>query len=228
MVLSSIALSKVEAAKLERSYRHAPKGAQQSTLKGPSGVCHLCMCGTAGRFLEWEKEHPEEYLYYKCFYLCLECSNLSCSSCIDIIFWFRKFLMQSPFFLHMYIDISTLVLPRNVAAEAMREAHASGCEPPWETEASFTRLLWHDLAPNGKQRFHRPDVWHTVLLGVGKQFVASAMSILQKALPERSIPARFQHLAHDYAQFCKENHHQKYVKEGRLNTMVKQRTTSEN
>ena len=100
---------------------------------------------------------------------------------------------------------------RDVAAEAMTEARAFGCDPPWETEASFTRLLWHDLAPNGKQRFHRPDVWHTVLLGVGKQFVASAMSILQKALPERSIPARFQHLAHDYTQFCKENHHQKYV-----------------
>lgn len=101
--------------------------------------------------------------------------------------------------------------PRDVARNAMKEATAMDIPPPWETESCFTRLLWIDLGPNGRCRFHRPDIWHTINLGIGKAFVASAFSIIQKALPERSIGARFSRLAGDYQAFCKANHHQKYV-----------------
>ena len=93
----------------------------------------------------------------------------------------------------------------------MNEASARDIPPPWETETCFTRMLWIDLGANGRYRFHRPDIWHTINLGIGKAFVASAFSIIQKALPGRSIGARFSHLAGDYQAFCKANHHQKYV-----------------
>ena len=52
----SLAGSKVTSARLERSYRRAPRGANQGK-EPPGGICHLCMAGTDGPFLEWENQH---------------------------------------------------------------------------------------------------------------------------------------------------------------------------
>ena len=43
----------VSSAKLERSYRRAPRGAQ-SKNDDPAGICHLCVAGMPGSGLEWE------------------------------------------------------------------------------------------------------------------------------------------------------------------------------
>ncbi len=43
----------VSSAKLERSYRRAPRGAQ-SKNDDPAGICHLCAAGMPGSSLEWE------------------------------------------------------------------------------------------------------------------------------------------------------------------------------
>lgn len=112
----------------------------------------------------------------------------------------------------MFLKYIWFELFRHVAEKAMEEANRFGCELPWHDEPCFTRYLWHDDGPNGKAKFLRPDVWHSIHLGIGKHFVASSFSIIQKAMPERNIPARFQHLGNDYTQFCRENHHQKFVR----------------
>lgn len=48
--------TKVTSARLDRSYRRAPRGANQGK-EPPAGICHLCMAGTDGPFLEWENQH---------------------------------------------------------------------------------------------------------------------------------------------------------------------------
>ena len=68
----------------------------------------------------------------------------------------------------------------------MQDALENEFPVPWETEAAFTRMLLVNAAPNGKCTFHRPDLWHTVNLGVGKTFVGGAVSVLEKAFPGRN------------------------------------------
>ena len=93
----------------------------------------------------------------------------------------------------------------------MEEALTTQLPDPWASEASFTQMLLCDKRPNGKAFFHKPDIWHACHLGCGKAFCASAMSIIQKAIPGRSIGARFKVLADDYKLFCRQNHYQAYV-----------------
>ena len=93
----------------------------------------------------------------------------------------------------------------------MEEAWSREIDRPWSVEPCFTRLLMQDKSCNSQPRFHRPDVWHTINLGTGKQFVSSAFSVIQKALEGRSIGVRFQTLSADYNQFCKERRLHKYI-----------------
>ena len=79
---------------------------------------------------------------------------------------------------------------RRDAEAAMSKSHVEPLPLPWEREAAFTRLLLKDSAPNGAARFHKPDLWHTFHLGVGKSWVASSLLLLlhcccfQLSLPE--------------------------------------------
>lgn len=48
----SLCIQQVSSAKLNRSYRRAPKGERQGQNTEPAGICHLCMAGTEGK--DWE------------------------------------------------------------------------------------------------------------------------------------------------------------------------------
>ena len=100
---------------------------------------------------------------------------------------------------------------RRVALRCMQDALENEFPVPWETEAAFTRMLLVNAAPNGKCTFHRPDLWHTVNLGVGKTFVGGAVSVLEKAFPGRNRALRYAQLNSDYSAFCRSNHLQKYL-----------------
>ena len=52
----------VSSAKLERSYRRAPKGAREGETAA-AGICHLCMAGTPGPGLEWEDKFLSSYTH---------------------------------------------------------------------------------------------------------------------------------------------------------------------
>ena len=111
----------------------------------------------------------------------------------------------------MCANFATVFVVRSTAVTAMEEAWTRPVPPPWSKEACFTRLLWMDLAPNGRARFHRPDVWHTVNLGVGKSFISSCFAIIQKAMPGRSIGVRFKVLAADFDAFSKAHKLTKFI-----------------
>lgn len=76
-----------------------------------------------------------------------------------------------------------------------------GMELPWLDEAIFTRVLMHEA---NKETFHKPDIFHTVNLGVGKSWAASVLTFLQEMCPGTSIEARFQSLTCEFLAFCKE------------------------
>ena len=50
---------------------------------------------------------------------------------------------------------------------------------PWNEEAAFPRLL---ASPEYKPKFHRPDIFHNLQLGQGKEFAASAIASLFPSL----------------------------------------------
>lgn len=93
----------------------------------------------------------------------------------------------------------------------MDEARQQEIAIPWNDEASFTRLLPLDGCPNAAARFHRPDIWHTIHLGIGKAFISSAMAIIQQAVPGNNVDLRFQQITSNYKEFCKERHFVKFL-----------------
>lgn len=95
----------------------------------------------------------------------------------------------------------------------MDEARREEIELPWEEneEASFTKLLPLRGGVNARARFHRPDLWHAVHLGVGKAFIASCMAILQKSLPHSNIEERFREISSEYRSFCRDRRLQPFL-----------------
>ena len=72
---------------------------------------------------------------------------------------------------------------------------------PWAMEACFTRLLMHDAT--NKPSFHKVDLFHTVQLGQGKAFAASALVSLLPLFGGDSVDARLASLTQHYKQYCK-------------------------
>ena len=75
----------------------------------------------------------------------------------------------------------------------------------------MTQKLLLDASPGGKARFHRPDIWHTIHLGVAKHYVASAFSILVKALPQSNQDLRFEALSKEFKARCTQNRKTRYI-----------------
>ncbi|CAJ1392084.1 unnamed protein product [Effrenium voratum] len=76
-------------------------------------------------------------------------------------------------------------------------------EPPWDREPCFTRVLPRDVA--SPSSYFKPDVWHTVNLGVGRSWVASCVVCLTRNLDELSglTPEHaLQQISASYISFC--------------------------
>lgn len=54
------------------------------------------------------------------------------------------------------------------------------------------------------QRFFLVDAFHTVSLGVGKNFASSAFSLLQELCEGSSVDQRFKGLSAEYLEYCKD------------------------
>ena len=76
-------------------------------------------------------------------------------------------------------------------------------EVPWDEEAVFTTVLMHDK--DKKADFHKIDLFHTVSLGIGKQFAASSLSILQSVCGGSSVEKRLQSLSSSFIEFCRDS-----------------------
>ena len=96
----------------------------------------------------------------------------------------------------------------------MKQASQEEIDLPWddaESETQFTRLLPLYGGVNSKAKFHRPDLWHAIHLGIGKAFLASSMTVIQKGIPGSNVDVRFKQITIHYRQFCKERHLTPYV-----------------
>ena len=82
---------------------------------------------------------------------------------------------------------------------------------PWEEESAWTIFPYQDLSCNGKNRFYKVDIWHTVQMGVGKDFASAALCLLARAVPASNIDSRFQVLSDEYIAFCRQFHKTRYV-----------------
>jgi hypothetical protein len=78
-----------------------------------------------------------------------------------------------------------------------------GVEHPWDDEPLHTQILMHD--PNQKEDFHKIDLFHTISLGMGKGFAASAVSILQEILPGSSIEQRMKEFSGMFLEYCRDS-----------------------
>ena len=93
---------------------------------------------------------------------------------------------------------------RTEAEKCMDEAYVVPQPVPWQRESPLTRELYHDTSPNGKNRFHCLDPWHTFHLGVGKYWVGCGAMMLQRLLPMRNIEERISEIGSQYRRFCRE------------------------
>ena len=98
----------------------------------------------------------------------------------------------------------------------MKAARVDGVPSPFCARKGdqFTSNLLHDEGPSGAARFHRPDIWHVVQMGIGKTWVACSLHIAQANgfVPGRSLDARLQVLTNDYLSWCRDNRKVKYIR----------------
>lgn len=76
-------------------------------------------------------------------------------------------------------------------------------QPPWDDLPCWVRVLPHDR--NSPAAYFKPDVWHTVNLGVGRSWVANCVVLLACNLPEfesLSIDDTLARLSTSYVAFC--------------------------
>ena len=100
---------------------------------------------------------------------------------------------------------------RRDAEAAMSKSHVEPLPLPWEREAAFTRLLLKDSAPNGAARFHKPDLWHTFHLGVGKSWVASSLLLLSIVFAGNSIDAHFDKMNQEFLSWARAEKEYKFI-----------------
>ena len=74
---------------------------------------------------------------------------------------------------------------------------------PWDEEPVFIAKLLHDRGSRGS--FFKPDVWHTINLGVGRSWISNCVVMMIGALDELSQMTQEEALAFlsaDYVAFC--------------------------
>ena len=75
-------------------------------------------------------------------------------------------------------------------------------QEPWDEEPCFLRLL-HDAG--SKASFFKPDVWHTINLGVGRSWLSNCIVMLIDTLPDLKQMTQeevLEFLSNSYIDFC--------------------------
>ena len=115
---------------------------------------------------------------------------------LDFLYYIQKNVFKISY------RISSLHAVRNDADIGMNASRTELQPLPWIREAAFTRLLMKDSSLNGAPRFHRPDLWHSVHLGMGKVWVASCLLVLAKHMPTGTLDEKFSFFNQKYTAFC--------------------------
>ena len=69
----------------------------------------------------------------------------------------------------------------------------------------MTRVLLHD--PSFKSAFHKVDVWHSIQLGQGKCYVASAIAGLLDIFEGSSVEAKLAAVTTEFLSYCRDSRH---------------------
>ena len=77
-------------------------------------------------------------------------------------------------------------------------------EEPWNSQPVFLRLP-HEAGRAAE--FFKIDVFHTVSLGVGKNWTAGGLSLISTLCPGDTIDERLKSLSSDYLEYCKDLWH---------------------
>ena len=93
----------------------------------------------------------------------------------------------------------------------IRESYEKVLPEPWVEESPWTTLLLTDMSPQGSSRFWKPDIWHTVHLGIGKDFAASALVLASTLMEGTNQETRFERLTSLYRLYCKATKKVKYI-----------------
>lgn len=139
-------------------------------------MCHLCLAGQPG----YDFENM----------------TLIHASCITKGFVFG--LKYRDFSTYIYFQISQKN-PRSAYPPFMETLDEVD---PWDREPCFLKLL-HD--EGSKASFFKPDVWHTINLGVGRSWISNCIVMLIGALDDLKSMTQDEvltFLSEDYVHFC--------------------------
>ena len=100
---------------------------------------------------------------------------------------------------------------RNWGERLIRQSFLEEHALPWSSESLWTQILMQDESVNGKPSFYRPDIWHVVQMGVGKDFASAAMVLLVRVLPATNVDDRFALLSDMYLRWCREFKKTRYI-----------------
>lgn len=100
---------------------------------------------------------------------------------------------------------------RQKAETRIAQSYVEHLPEPWESESPFTQQLLHLNGPQGAARFHKIDIWHTIHMGVAKDFISSAMCFIQGLMEGSNIDLRFQFMTQLYKDWCKKNCKTRYL-----------------
>ena len=102
--------------------------------------------------------------------------------------------------------------PRHIGDKLIEQSYVEHLPEPWDEEGPWTAAsLLRDAGPQGKRRFFKIDIWHVVHMGVAKDFISSAMCLLQSLMDGSSVDSRFQQMSGLYTDWCKANRKIRYI-----------------
>ena len=105
-----------------------------------------------------------------------------------------------------------MILQMRKAAETIiLQSRKEPIPEPWTETPVWIEKIYQDRGINGLARFYKPDIWHNIQMGVGKDFSASAICLLVQLLPGSNIDVRFEALSSMYKSWCKQHKKVKYL-----------------
>ena len=112
---------------------------------------------------------------------------------------------------HDHENISNTGQPRKIGERLISQSYEEVLPEPWDEESPWTQNLMTETGLQGKARFFKVDIWHVVHMGVAKDFISSALCLVQVLLDGSNVDCRFQHMTTLYKDWCKKNKKTKYL-----------------
>lgn len=100
-------------------------------------------------------------------------------------------------------NISNTGQPRKIGERLISQSYEEVLPEPWDEESPWTQNLMTETGLQGKARFFKVDIWHVVHMGVAKDFISSALCLVQVLLDGSNVDCRFQHMTTLYKDWCK-------------------------